>query len=172
MYVIFSNGASYSSDFSTIVRTARGARLSHEIKLNDMDGRDPLPRYLAISTIAVSRVRCKTQTLSGGDTGELGLATELRDVSGQSSSDGFRRDQEADSGIREVEGRSGSHVGDRSILSNPSTHYPLAPSIHDSQFTVDEILEQAQSATELQDARQDHALLETNDERSMSTGRS
>jgi hypothetical protein len=57
LYIIFSTGASYSSDFSTILRAARGAVLSNEVTPSDADGRDPLPRYLAKTSIAVSTAR-------------------------------------------------------------------------------------------------------------------
>lgn len=43
---ILINGASYSDNFSTIFRAARGADLSKEVRSEDCDGKDPLPAYL------------------------------------------------------------------------------------------------------------------------------
>lgn len=40
------NGASYSSDFSTIHRVGYSAVLSTSIQLGDVDGADPLPKHL------------------------------------------------------------------------------------------------------------------------------
>lgn len=57
LYVIFSTRASYSGDFSTFLRVARGAALSNEVDSKDADGRDPLPGYLKKSSIAVSSER-------------------------------------------------------------------------------------------------------------------
>jgi hypothetical protein len=104
LYTIFSTGASYSSDFSTILRAARGAALSNEVDLSDANGKDPLPKYLAKTSIAVSAARGK----SSGDDEE---SKQLRSVAGfgqtttYASSDAFvaareRRtspDREADS---------------------------------------------------------------------------
>ncbi|KAK6386625.1 hypothetical protein LTR65_008824 [Meristemomyces frigidus] len=47
---ILSNGASYSNNFSTIVRSARNAELSVDVKPDDT-GRDPLPRGLAQAVV-------------------------------------------------------------------------------------------------------------------------
>ncbi|KAI0890984.1 hypothetical protein F4806DRAFT_507047, partial [Annulohypoxylon nitens] len=41
-----SNGASYSSDFSTIYRVAFSVVLNTTMRLDDTDGADPLPKYL------------------------------------------------------------------------------------------------------------------------------
>jgi len=43
---IIANNASFSNRFSTILRLARGAQLSHEINQTDLSGRDPLPPYV------------------------------------------------------------------------------------------------------------------------------
>ncbi|KAF7193881.1 hypothetical protein HII31_04771 [Pseudocercospora fuligena] len=51
LIAIITNGASYSDDFSTILRTARYACLSKEVNYCDSDGRDPLPRYLSDTTV-------------------------------------------------------------------------------------------------------------------------
>ena len=40
------NRASYSDDFSTVFRVARGAELSERIAPADLHGHDPLPDYL------------------------------------------------------------------------------------------------------------------------------
>lgn len=54
LYTILSTGTSYSSDFSTIIRVARGSTLSEEVDPSDTDGKDPLPDYLKRSSISVS----------------------------------------------------------------------------------------------------------------------
>lgn len=46
MLLIYMNGVSLSNDFSTLLRLARGATLSSEIEETDLDGRDPLPKYI------------------------------------------------------------------------------------------------------------------------------
>lgn len=45
------NGASYSHNFSTVLRVARGASMSQSIKEQDLDGKDPLPSYLSKAVI-------------------------------------------------------------------------------------------------------------------------
>lgn len=51
---IILNDASYSNDFSTILRTARYARLSREVNLIDSGGSDPLPKHLSEATVSFS----------------------------------------------------------------------------------------------------------------------
>ncbi|KAJ9300723.1 hypothetical protein DTO271G3_1887 [Paecilomyces variotii] len=46
------NQGSYSSTFSTIMRTTRNATLSSEIRPADCSGKDPLPEYVSDSTIS------------------------------------------------------------------------------------------------------------------------
>ncbi|KAI9694792.1 MAG: hypothetical protein M1822_000408 [Bathelium mastoideum] len=50
---MFRNGASYDDAFSTILRAARGAELSVEMEHSDMEGRSPLPTYLANATVVL-----------------------------------------------------------------------------------------------------------------------
>lgn len=46
------SGAAYSDSFSTVFRYAKGAETSvHEILTEDLDGRDPLPKYLGNSSV-------------------------------------------------------------------------------------------------------------------------
>jgi hypothetical protein len=52
--MILANGASYSSAFSTVLRIARAAELSVEVQKSDLDGKNPLPSYLAKATVAMS----------------------------------------------------------------------------------------------------------------------
>jgi hypothetical protein len=53
---MFVNDASYSSNFSTVFRTAQVATMSAPIeKEEDLDGKDPLPKYLAQATIYLGR---------------------------------------------------------------------------------------------------------------------
>jgi len=49
---VYSNGLSYSNDFSTVLRVSRHADMTVEIHSSDIDGSDPLPRYLAKCNIA------------------------------------------------------------------------------------------------------------------------
>ena len=51
---IFANGASYSNEFSTVLRIARAAELSIEIQESDLGGENPLPSYLAKATVMIS----------------------------------------------------------------------------------------------------------------------
>jgi hypothetical protein len=46
LWAIYANGVSYSQDFSTVFRIGRGALMSAEVKEEDMDGKDALPKYL------------------------------------------------------------------------------------------------------------------------------
>ena len=46
MFAILLSGVSYSSNFSTIVRVSRTARLSVNVADQDGSGCDPLPKYL------------------------------------------------------------------------------------------------------------------------------
>lgn len=50
-FAIVRNRASYSSDFSTILRTSRNADLDHEVEESDRTGHDPLPSYLQKTTV-------------------------------------------------------------------------------------------------------------------------
>jgi hypothetical protein len=49
---IFSSGISYSSSFSTVLRTTSHAFVSTEISRADAIGQDPLPKHLMDATIA------------------------------------------------------------------------------------------------------------------------
>jgi hypothetical protein len=49
---IFSTGISYSSSFSTVLRTTSHAFVSTRISRDDAIGQDPLPKHLADATIA------------------------------------------------------------------------------------------------------------------------
>lgn len=46
LVAILLNGASYSDNFSTIIRTTRYAPLSDEVRPEDCDGREPLFAHL------------------------------------------------------------------------------------------------------------------------------
>lgn len=48
---MIANDASFSNEFSTILRISRGAQLSHEINRADLSGRDPLPAYAKNATV-------------------------------------------------------------------------------------------------------------------------
>lgn len=47
LVTMFISQASYSGNFSTILRAAYGAQLSTAVSQHDANGRDPLPKYLA-----------------------------------------------------------------------------------------------------------------------------
>ena len=44
---ILANGASYSSDFSTVLRTTRNSQLNSFVSNDETDGIDPLPNHIA-----------------------------------------------------------------------------------------------------------------------------
>ena len=52
---IFLTGVSYSDNFSSVFRAARGAKLSEMLREEDSDGHDPLPRYLARAEVSFGR---------------------------------------------------------------------------------------------------------------------
>lgn len=54
------NGASYSVDFSTFFRTAKASGLSVKIQEEDLQGRDPLPKYLAKAWVTMARQESET----------------------------------------------------------------------------------------------------------------
>ena len=51
MTITLLSGRSYSDNFSTVFRAARGASVSVPIPDEDLDGADPLPRYLSKACI-------------------------------------------------------------------------------------------------------------------------
>lgn len=51
--IIMASGATYNNSFSTILRVARAAELSTEVKKDDLDGKSPLPAYLAQATVSI-----------------------------------------------------------------------------------------------------------------------
>jgi hypothetical protein len=53
LYTIFATGASYSNEFSTILRVGRRAHLDKDVSDVAADGRDPLPKDLAKATLTV-----------------------------------------------------------------------------------------------------------------------
>lgn len=54
------NRASYSNEFSSVLRATRLATLSTDLQELDTDGRDPLPGYLARATITLQNHRRKS----------------------------------------------------------------------------------------------------------------
>lgn len=54
LHTIFTSGASYSNQFSTVLRVARHSQFDHEVDLNDEIGRDPLPKHLARSRLTMA----------------------------------------------------------------------------------------------------------------------
>ena len=51
LLALLSNGISYSSNFSTILRASRHANITAIISPTDADGRDPLPEHLATANV-------------------------------------------------------------------------------------------------------------------------
>jgi hypothetical protein len=45
------SNAAYSNNFSTIFRAARGAQISAEVRDGDLEGKDPLPKYVKKSKV-------------------------------------------------------------------------------------------------------------------------
>lgn len=56
------NGASYSSNFSTVLRAAHGAQLSVPIRDEDGRGQDPLQKYLAERRYGLTVLALKRNT--------------------------------------------------------------------------------------------------------------
>ncbi|KAE9368893.1 hypothetical protein N431DRAFT_382690 [Stipitochalara longipes BDJ] len=54
LLAMFSNGITYSNQFSTILRTARYSQMKTAILPEDSDGKDPLPEYLARASVTFS----------------------------------------------------------------------------------------------------------------------
>ncbi|KAI8950665.1 hypothetical protein F4801DRAFT_602078 [Xylaria longipes] len=54
LLVIFFNDASYSSNFSSVYRTACSSRLDATMQAEDMKATDPLPRYLAKAALYIT----------------------------------------------------------------------------------------------------------------------
>lgn len=59
---IYHNGASYSYRFSTIVRTTRGQKMEELVALDDRNGADPLPKYLAKARIRLGEAEAEQKT--------------------------------------------------------------------------------------------------------------
>jgi hypothetical protein len=67
LYTIFATGASYSNEFSTILRVSRRAHLDKDVSDLAADGRDPLPKDLAkvMLTVFVKQDETELRTPSG-----------------------------------------------------------------------------------------------------------
>jgi hypothetical protein len=73
LYAIIASGASYSNEFSTILRVSRHAHLDHEVARRDAAGRDPLPKYLMKATLTMAGDRGDMEEYQGiSDTREAG----------------------------------------------------------------------------------------------------
>lgn len=51
LWALLDTGVSYSSDFSSVFRIGRGASIDVKADQEDMNGKDPLPKYLASAHI-------------------------------------------------------------------------------------------------------------------------
>ncbi|RWA04972.1 hypothetical protein EKO27_g10136 [Xylaria grammica] len=67
---ILPNNASYSSDFSTILRATYGAVLSVPVQPQDMDGASPLPKYLGTAKVSWSSLDAGKNTMRPKSSGE------------------------------------------------------------------------------------------------------
>jgi hypothetical protein len=67
---MYSNNASFSAEFSTILRASRAADISEEIRDGDASGKDPQPKYFAKATVAFASP-LKGQTSSKHGTVEV-----------------------------------------------------------------------------------------------------
>ena len=54
MFAMFYNGASYSNNFSTILRASHAIELSKDVAPEEKNGSDPLPSYLAGATLTMT----------------------------------------------------------------------------------------------------------------------
>ena len=75
MFAIVLSGASYSGNFSTIVRVSRTAKLSVDVADQDRSGCDPLPKYLERARLDIG---VNTTTASAYELVETG--TEEQEV--------------------------------------------------------------------------------------------
>ena len=75
MFAILLSGASYSGNFSTIVRASRTAKLSVDVADQDGSGCDPLPKYLERARLDLGASTTTANTYELVETG-----TEEQDV--------------------------------------------------------------------------------------------
>ena len=61
---MFDMGASYSLDFSTVLRTVKNADMNVELLEEDTDGRNPLAPYLAKAKIQLAHSKVMTKILA------------------------------------------------------------------------------------------------------------
>ncbi|KAL8792635.1 MAG: hypothetical protein Q9195_004763 [Heterodermia aff. obscurata] len=62
LFVIYSNGASYSNNFSTVMRSTWSAELNVDFRQAGTDCRDPLPDFLAKATVEFPATMRKAQS--------------------------------------------------------------------------------------------------------------
>ena len=88
---MYSKNASFSAEFSTILRASRAAELSAEIRDGDASGKDPQPEYLAKATVAFASSSTRqapqghgtVEMLSENDAVDQGLPVETRSGPGK-----------------------------------------------------------------------------------------
>ena len=67
-------GASYTNDFSTVLRISRSTDMSETMNQTEFDGREPLPRRLAEARVLI----CKDEDVSEeAKSGEEGVCLEV-----------------------------------------------------------------------------------------------
>ena len=111
--VMYISSAAYNSSFSTILRLARGAQLSHEIVDKDYDGKEPLPKYLEKAIISFAGAALWNQGANSDAEYELVPVQAPERVSMQESPDGrsvSHRQSTLQSSIEECEGRESNEM--------------------------------------------------------------
>ena len=63
LFVIYSNGASYSNNFSAVMRSTWSAELNVDFHQAGADCRDPLPDFLAKATVEFPATMRKSQSI-------------------------------------------------------------------------------------------------------------
>lgn len=71
LYTIVATGASYSNEFSTVLRVSRHAHLDQEVSQGAASGQDPLPKYLAKATLTVNKKEESVVSLADQKTGTV-----------------------------------------------------------------------------------------------------
>ena len=61
---LIASGASYSQDFSNIFRVAHSTLMTVELRAEDLDGKDPLPSYLAGMKLTLRGSKVNDENLS------------------------------------------------------------------------------------------------------------
>lgn len=110
----FTNNGSYTTKFSTILRTTQQASVSPPLKPKDCSGKDPLPDSIAKSTICLFSGKGVNDTGDNESTAELENVSHVRRASGVSDESGIIRQHSLDNSRSPSLSISEVSVGDRS----------------------------------------------------------